>query len=78
MKLRKLFLEADADSSGQLSFAEFAYFLQYRFGVKPKPQVIKDILSVVDTDNDGNVDEEEFVSFFMVLVILESEIKFFI
>ena len=60
-KLRKLFREVDIDESGSLTIEEFMEFLQRRFGVRPTKEILMKILKEIDDNNDGNIDEEEFL-----------------
>jgi len=64
LKMKKLFAEIDSNESGFISFAEFQEFLDVRFGVKPKPQVLQDLISLIDQNNDGQISEDEFIEFF--------------
>ncbi|CAD7940187.1 unnamed protein product [Amoebophrya sp. A120] len=75
MKIRKLFREADADQSGSINIEEFGLFLDRRFGVRPNMSTLDMLLKMIDDNNDGEIDEEEFVAFFMLILKYANDAK---
>ena len=71
-KIRKLYREVDADGSGGVNLGEFAVFLNKRFGINPPQRVLETLLKQIDTDYDGQISEEEFVAFFMEVLLFFS------
>ena len=59
--LKELFALADADSSGMLSTKEVRWVMQ-SVGRNPSEAELADIVSSVDTDGNGFLDVNEFVS----------------
>eukprot|EP00392_Amoebophrya_sp_AT5.2_P006508 g6520.t1 len=75
LKIRKLFREADADSSGSINIEEFGLFLDQRFAVRPNMSTLNMLLKMIDDNNDGEIDEEEFVAFFMLVLRYANDAK---
>ncbi|CAD7964383.1 unnamed protein product [Amoebophrya sp. A25] len=67
-KIKKLFLEADEDQSGSITLEEFGLFLDRRFGVRPSISTLNMLMKQIDDNNDGEIDEEEFVAFFLLVL----------
>jgi len=62
-RLRSVFEELDADSSGRLDASELSLALR-KLGYRMSPAQCKALLGKVDTDNDGQVTFTEFREFF--------------
>jgi len=62
-ELRSIFRRFDEDGSGAISSEELQSAMRL-LGVKVSPNSAKKVLKVIDTDNNGTVEWEEFYAFF--------------
>lgn len=63
-ELRQVFKAIDKDKSGEISHQEMRYALWSLTGTKPTKAVVQVIMADIDTDENGVVDEDEFIEFF--------------
>eukprot|EP00746_Dinoflagellata_sp_MGD_P008918 gnl/MRDRNA2_/MRDRNA2_117931_c0_seq1.p1 gnl/MRDRNA2_/MRDRNA2_117931_c0~~gnl/MRDRNA2_/MRDRNA2_117931_c0_seq1.p1 ORF type:complete len:431 (-),score=69.45 gnl/MRDRNA2_/MRDRNA2_117931_c0_seq1:21-1313(-) len=71
-ELRQVFRTIDKDNSGEISHQELRYALWSLTGTKPTKAVTNVILADIDTDNNGVVDEDEFIEFFSTVNTLKT------
>lgn len=57
---RKAFNRFDEDGSGEIDFEELTNALQ-SLGERPSPEMVRNLIDVVDLDSSGQIDFEEFV-----------------
>lgn len=62
--LRHIFKTYDKDESGQISKGELKKAVKAITGISPSPAVVASLLGDIDMDEDGQIDEDEFVEFF--------------
>ena len=60
--LETLFHEIDADGSGSISEQEMAKAIDKLYGEPLKPQLVAQMMKAADTNNDGQIQLEEFKS----------------
>ena len=60
--LETLFREIDADGSGSISEQEMAKAIDKLYGEPLKPQLVAQMMKAADTNNDGQIQLEEFKS----------------
>jgi len=71
-ELRAVFRHIDKDKSGEISHAEMRHALWSITGTKPTKEVTQVIMADIDTDNNGVVDEDEFIEFFTTVQSLKT------
>ena len=61
-RLKKMFAQADADGSGNISPEELRTFLEQVLGDELSAEDIEEMMLEADTDGDGEISYEEFAS----------------
>ena len=54
------FADIDINGDGKLDRSEIKLLLRNMLGFEPDEFLLNDMISTIDTDNDGNISEDEF------------------